>query len=347
MLTIELRHLHVADYQVVVVPSREVQSRTAIQQHINVHALVFEHVGDQLGHCRLILHDEHTRAFCSFERGCKRILPARGQRRFGKLLQRFGRRGKFNPEYRATLRRTRNVYLAAMLAHHAQHDCQPQSRPHACGFGSEKRIENARVNCLRDPRAVVLDFQQYPPLTDSFGANPDRSASSLLFEGLLRVAHQIHQHLLQLPGITVHERKRLVQIDLHADLFRGEAEPLELHGPLRDMIQGDEASFRKRFPGIQQQLPQDFAGSLCLLINLPHFCGPLGSVLARQKPLRVAQNGRQRIAQFVRDAADHLAQRGELFSLQQLRLENPLGGQVAINFHSPQPARCRIENGPR
>ena len=163
----------------------------------------------------------------------------------------------------------------------------------------------------------------------------------------MRVAHQIHQHLLQLPGITVHEGEGRIQIDLHADLFCGKAEPLELHGPLRDMIQGDEAPFRKRLPGIQQQLPQDFAGPLCLLINLPHFFGPRGSVLPLQKPLRVAQNGRQRIAQFVRDAADHLAQRGELFSLQQLRLENPLSGQVAINFHSPQPAPCRIENWPR
>ncbi len=74
MLPIEARHLHIADHQVEGLPGRAVQRFAAIQQHFHLHPFVFEHVGDQAGHGRLIFHDQHARTFPTLERGSKAML---------------------------------------------------------------------------------------------------------------------------------------------------------------------------------------------------------------------------------------------------------------------------------
>src|SRR5215467_9999067 len=47
------------------------------------------------------------------------------------------------------------------------------------------------------------------------------------------------------------------------------------------------------------------------------------------------------------DAADHLSESCELLGLQELRMKNALGGEVAINFDAPHLAAWVIEDGPR
>src|SRR6266851_8867833 len=142
------------------------------------------------------------------------------------VVRHFRCGGKFDLEDRATLGRARNVHLSAMFAHDAQHDGQPQSGPNTRGFGGEKGIEDPRQNDLRYSWPVIGDFQQHPALSDSFGAEPDGAALAVLFDGLLGVTHQIHQHLLQMPRIALDEWKYWVQINLHADFLGGEAEAL-------------------------------------------------------------------------------------------------------------------------
>src|SRR5712692_5739189 len=146
--------------------------------------------------------------------------------------------------------------------------------------------------------------------------------------------------------VTLNEGKGRVQIDLDADFFRGEAEPLQVHGAVYDLIQGHQTPLRGCFPDVQEQLPQDGPGAFRLLINLPHFLGPPGKLLTRQKPVRVAQNAGQRVAQFMRDSANHLAERREFLGLEELRVENALGGQVAVDLHAPQQPSDRVEDGP-
>jgi len=130
------------------------------------------------------------------------------------------------------------VHLSAMFAHDAQYGGQSQPGPNAHGFGGEKGIEDPRKNGLRYSWPVIGDFQQQPPLADSFCSQPDGSALTAVFDGLPRIAHQIHQHLLQVAGIALDEGKSRVQINLHADFFRGKTEALEIHRSLRDLIQG-------------------------------------------------------------------------------------------------------------
>ena len=200
---------------------------------------------------------------------------------------------------------------------------------------------------MRHSRAIVRNFQQHAPLADSFCPQLDYSGLAVLFDGLPRVAHQIHQHLLEVTGISLHQRKGGIQINLDADFFGSKAEPLEIHGAVHDLIQGYQTPLRKRFPGVQKQLPEDATGALRFLINLAHFLGPPGQILTRQNALGVAENAGQRITQFMRDAAHQLSERGELLGLQEFRMESALGGQVAVDLHASQQTPDGVENGPR
>ena len=150
-----------------------------------------------------------------------------------------------------------------------------------------------------------------------------------------------------MAGVAVHERKRRIQIDFHTDFFRSEAEALEIHSALHNLVQGHQAALRNCFPGVQEQLAENGVGALRFLINLAHLFGPPGQILAPQNAVRVAENAGQRIAQFMRDSAHHLSERGELFGLQEFRMENALGGQVAVDLHAPQKAADGIEHRPR
>ena len=152
------------------------------------------------------------------------------------------------------------------------------------------------------------------------------------------IPDQIHQHLLQLAGITVHERKSRVEIQFDANFFRSRSETLQFHRPQDHLIEGDALSLGAGFPGVQQELAQNGAGSLGFRKNLARFFGASRKILADQQPLRVAQDAGERIAQFMRDAGDHLSERGEFFRLQQLGLKNALSRLVAVNLDASQAA---------
>jgi hypothetical protein len=87
--------------------------------------------------------------------------------------------------------------------------------------------------------------------------------------------------------------------------------------------------------------------ALRLLINLPGFFGTGGGVLADQQALGVTEDGGQRVAQFMGDAAHHLSQTGKFFGLQQPGLENALSRKVAVDFNAPQAPSDGIQHRPR
>ena len=63
--------------------------------------------------------------------------------------------------------------------------------------------------------------------------------------------------------------------------------------------------------------------------------------------MRVTQNTGEWITQFMGHARDHLAERGELFGVQQFGLKYTLGRQVAVDFHSTDPPTVGVEHRPR
>jgi hypothetical protein len=111
------------------------------------------------------------------------------------------------------------------------------------------------------------------------------------------------------------------------------------------LIQGHQAPLGNGFPGVQEQLSEDAGGAFRFLVNLPGIAAGPGGILPREQALRVAEYAGEWVAQFVGHAADHLAERREFFSLQQLRVKQALGGQVAVDFHAPGRAPKGVQHG--
>src|SRR5437868_2214024 len=139
------------------------------------------------------------------------------------------------------------MHLAAVLTHYAQHDGEAEPGTDAHGFGGEKWIEDAREQRLRNSRAVVLHLQQHPAIAHPFGAHHNISAGALAFEGLPRIADQIHEHLLELSGIALDKRQERIEVQLDTNLFGGQAKTLQFHSPRHNLVERDAAAL---WPGI-------------------------------------------------------------------------------------------------
>ena len=113
----------------------------------------------------------------------------------------------------------------------------PRPVPTPAGLGSEKGVKNARLNGLRNSRAVVGDFQKHTLFGNALGLHANRAALALLLDGMPRVSNEVHEHLLELAGITLHEREHGVEIELHADLVVRAAEALQFEGAGDDLIE--------------------------------------------------------------------------------------------------------------
>ena len=157
-------------------------------------------------------------------------------------------------------------------------------------------------------------------------AHANRTAAALLLDGLARVAQQIHEHLLELRGVAHDHGQRGIQVQFEAGFLRSHAEALQFHGAHDHLVEGHAAALRGRFAGAEEQLAQNSAGALGFEKNLAHLGGATGGIFAEQQALGVAEDAGQGIAELVGHAGDHLAEGGEFFRLQQLRLKNALRG---------------------
>src|ERR1700730_540434 len=205
-----------------------------------------------------------------------------------------------------------------MLAHNTEDNRQPQAGADAPWLGGEEWIENARLDGLRNSRAVVTDFQEHAPFGDALGLHADGAALALLLNGMPSVANEVHEHLLKLAGITLHERQDGVEIELQTDLIGRAAEALQFESAGDDLIERDAAEVGPRIPGGKKQLAQDGAGPLRFLKDLARFMGVAEGIAPQEQPLRVAENAGEGVTKFVSDPGDHLAEFGKLLRLQQL-----------------------------
>src|SRR6267378_1103225 len=180
---------------------------------------------------------------------------------------------------------------------------------------------------------VVADFQQYALFRDAPRLHPDNAAFTLCFDGMPRIPDQVHQDLLELPGIAVDDREHWVDIELHANILGCGVEALKFESASDDLIKRNATSLGTRVPGGEQKLAQDGAGALRFLENLARLVRAAQRIAAQKEALRVTEDAGERVAEFVSDASDHLAEFGKLFGLQQLGLKDALRGQVAVDLN--------------
>src|SRR5712671_3982686 len=225
------------------------------------------------------------------------------------------------------------MQVAAMFAHDAKNDGQTKTGADAGRLGSEKGIKDARLNGLGNTRTVVADFQQYALFCDAPGLYTNDATFTLRFDRMARIADQVHQHLLELPGIAVDEREHGIEIEFHANILGCGVEALKFESASDNLIKRNATSLGTRVPGGEQKLAQDSAGALRFLENLARLVRAAERIAAQKEALRVTEDAGEWVAEFVSDAGHHLAEFGKLFGLQQLGLKEALGGQVAVDLH--------------
>ena len=119
-----------------------------------------------------------------------------------------------------------------------------QSEPCALpfGLGREERIEDARPDLARNPRAAVGDLDAHPPAFRVV-ARPEAQTvgRGRVLEGLARVRHEVHDDLLQLVIVGPDERQVLREIEAHLDVGDPELEGQELHRVSQQVIERDVA----------------------------------------------------------------------------------------------------------
>src|SRR5262249_30656072 len=115
---------------------------------------------------------------------------------------------------RAALRRSLETHLSSVLADDSQDNGQAQPRANTRGLSSEKRIEDARLDGLRNARTVIFHFEENPALAECARAETNVSLFVLFLERVAGIAHEIHQDLLQLPRVAVNKGKSGIEIEL-------------------------------------------------------------------------------------------------------------------------------------
>src|SRR5712672_3381075 len=225
------------------------------------------------------------------------------------------------------------MQFAAMFAHDAQNDGQTKTGADAGRLGSEKGVKDARLNGLGNTWTFVAYFQQPSLFCYAPCLHADNAASALRFDGMPRIANQVHQDLLELPGIAVDEWEHRIEIEFHANVLGRGVEALKFQSASDNLIKRNATSLGTRVPGGEEELGQDSAGALRFLENLARLVRAAKRIAAQKKALRVTEDAGKRVAEFVSDAGDHLAEFGEFFCLQQFGLKHSLRGQVAVDLH--------------
>ena len=146
-----------------------------------------------------------------------------------------GRRvgGQEDAHARAPSGLARDVDRAAVALHESEHRGEPEAVPVL--LGAEERLEDARARLRRPSDARVLDFEaRIPAAREVLAAEPPREllgvellarraddhGAGALADGVGRVQHQVHEHLLELHDVGVHLERLAREVELELDAAR-------------------------------------------------------------------------------------------------------------------------------
>ena len=209
-----------------------------------------------------------------------------------------------------------------MLLNDGVRDRQSESGALADVLRREEGIEDLVLDVRRHARPVIADLQHDRVL---FAVMPrpqhQRAAPIGRQHGLLSVDHKVQQHLLNL--MRVGEDRWQPRRQCRDDIDVGQA---LLVGTQRQRLADDLVQIDHRARGLalsreREQISHDPGGTLRLTEDdVDASPGRLVEVPLGQT-LGPAEDGGERVVQFVRDTGDGLAESGHLFRLQQLLIE--------------------------
>ena len=142
--------------------------------------------------------------------------------------------------------------------------------------------------------------------------------------GVAPVHRQVHEHLLELPGIDSDAARAFGQRERDSDVL-AKQRPKELDGQPDPLVGVDYLRLNQLSAGEGQQLAGDVRRAFCGLIDCPQI---LVARMLLTAQLRVAQNRRECVVQVVRDSTREAAYSLELLAVKQLRLEGIALGRI-------------------
>src|SRR6266436_2677565 len=151
-------------------------------------------------------------------------------------------------------------------------------------------------------------------------------------DGVNRVVHHVQKDLLELVRIGGRHGEILRQVQMDTDVVHAQVIITQCQGLLQGLIDLHRDALRLVLAGKAKEVLHDAVGTLGLLIK---FVGVLDSLLshlsAGGQQLAVAEDGGQRVVQFVSDSGNQLPDRCQLLAMEQLLLST---AQVFISLAS-------------
>src|SRR5439155_2697992 len=218
---------------------------------------------------------------------------------------------------------------AMMIGHNAVRYRQAQPGPVADFLRCEKGFKNIRQYVRRHAWAIVFDQNPNEVLRLS-GGDLQTAGLRRFRQCLERITQQVREHLLDLVGIGLSERKMRVEVEFHFGSRFWQIELAQLRRSPNDFVQVYGFPMNRLFAGKGQEIADQFGGAVAFEGDLLQVGSRgLAQWVPSQNQLQVAFDDRQWIVQLVRDAGNHLAERRELFRLPQLLFELRALGQFA------------------
>ena len=212
-----------------------------------------------------------------------------------------------------------------MFLHDGVRDRQAETGTLANFFRREERVEDLRLQFVRDARAIVVDLEDHRLLSRIVPCANDQNAAAICRQHrLLRIDDEIQENLLDLIAVGKHLRQPGREGINHSDVRNPLFVCPQGEGFTDDLIEIDHRARRLTLAREREQIADDARGTFRFAEDrfeaAPNWFVERGAL---RQSLCPAEDGRQRIVQLVRDAGDGLAERGHLLCLQQLVINVP------------------------
>ena len=143
------------------------------------------------------------------------------------------------------------------------------------------------------------------------------------------VVQDVEKDLLQLMGVANHVRQALVEMLHNVNAVAVEIIGAQLDRAAQDRIQLERVALRRHLAGEAQQILHDLLGPLRLLQNHTQiFVRRLRQIRILHQKIGKAEDGRERIIDFMGDAGNQLANGGHLFGMHQFVAKNSRIGDI-------------------
>ena len=173
-----------------------------------------------------------------------------------------------------------------------------------------------RVHSRRELRVAVHAIG----MVEANGFAPDTDASAA-GDGVTRVDEQVGENLVELHRVEFHLHRFAARVPFDTDVFADQA-PVQMDALRNRFVQFEHPGRRRLLSGEGEQLAGHLRRTERELVDVRDVRGGgTGGVELSERQLRVADDGRERVVEVVRDAAGKLADQLHLLVLQELLLK--------------------------